>query len=104
MDGLRYLQTHGHALESAYPYVAKQQPTCREQLGANGPKSFGWDMLHFDAHTIETTKRDYEPCKDELCNTQWQYEMDVVFAVKNDGPFIAWVDARSAATTDGCGG
>lgn len=93
MDGLKYLQTHGHALEKAYPYTGKDGQ-CRESLGAKGPRSKGWTMLKFDAETIASTRHDYAPCKTKDCGSQWQFEMDVLFAVKNDGPFIAWVDAR----------
>jgi len=95
MEALAYLFKHGSAFEKLYPYTARDTDLCRESLGILGPKSYGWDSVHFPAEWVKQSTKDYAPCSTKDCAYMWIYELDLVLSVKNDGPYIGWVDASN---------
>jgi hypothetical protein len=80
MDALDYLKANGAVLEKDYPYTGKTG-TCllstNALTGPSRPKASSW---------LPAVK----PCTAGACSTQQMYEIDLLFAVKTSGPFIAY--------------
>jgi hypothetical protein len=81
MDALAWLKKHGAATEREYPYMGVQG-RCKTRLGKKGPLSIGWHKA-------------IPACTTAHCDNQFRFELDLMLQVKNQGPFIAYVDARS---------
>ena len=79
MDALVWLKKNGAATERESPYTGVKGK-CKTELGKNGPKSSGY-------------KQTVTPCLKGDCKTSLKYELDLMLAVKEKGPFMVYTDA-----------
>ena len=80
---LSFLSKNPPVLEADYPYTGVTSKCQTNKKGLlNLKKTSGWAFA---------TKS----CTKGKCEDQFGYETELLFAVKKDGPFIAYVDASS---------
>jgi C1A family cysteine protease len=100
MDALEYLRTHPSASAKEYPYTGVKGKCKHFKHDKKHPKSFGFEKAHFTFADDPDHKKygRYKVCtkaKTKCYYRQSKYELELVLAVKKDGPYIAYVDAKN---------